>query len=217
MRALYDRLHELLLSLLHWVEGFAVTPYGHWALFAFAFAESSFFPVPPDVLLIALCLGDPSRSLYFALICSIGSVLGGILGYGIGYFGGRPVLYRFFDEAKINAVERYYDRFNAWATAIGALTPIPYKIFTLTGGALGAGFRIFVVASVLARSLRFFVVAGLMWAYGEPIKAFIEKYLNVLSIAFVVLLLGGYWLVAHRIGKVSADAEPSEEPPANHA
>lgn len=219
MREIFDRLHDLLSAILHWVEGFAATPYGDWALFGIAFIESSFFPVPPDVLLIALCVAEPSKSLYFALLCTLGSVLGGVLGYGIGYYGGRPLLHRFFDPKKIRGVEGYYDRYNAWATAIGGLTPLPYKIFTIAGGAFGARFRVFIIASLLARGLRFFVVAGLMWAFGEPVKAFIEQYLNVLSIAFVILLIGGYWFIAHRFSRVVEEAEssPTGEVPAGDA
>ena len=211
-----DSLHDLLSGLLRWVESFAATPYGDWALFGLAFAESSFFPIPPDVLLIALCLGRPEGSLYFALLCTAGSVLGGMVGYGIGYYGGRPLLKRLFRARKIEAVEMLYDRFNAWATGIAGLTPLPYKIFTVSGGVFAINFKVFVIASILARGLRFFVVAALMYVYGEPVKAFIERYLNVLSIAFVVLLILGYWLVSHVFARTGADeppiAEESEEP-----
>lgn len=205
IRDIYGQLKELLYALLHWVEGWAHSPYGGSALFFIAFAESSFFPIPPDVLLIPLCLGDPSRALWFAAICSAGSVLGGIAGYGIGYYGGRPLVYKLFPDAKVRAVERYYDRYNAWATFIAGLTPLPYKIFTLSGGACAINFKVFVLASVLSRSLRFFAVAGLIYFFGEPIQAFIEEYLDVLSIAFVVLLLGGFWLASHGLGKASRD------------
>lgn len=204
-----ETLHTWLHALLAWVESFAATPYGDWALFGIAFAESSFFPVPPDVLLIALCLGQPEKSLWFALLCSVGSVLGGILGYGIGFYGGRPLVKRFFKPEKVRAVENLYDRFNAWATGIAGLTPLPYKIFTISGGAFAINFKIFVIASILARSLRFFVVAGLIYVAGEPIKAFIDRYLNVLSIAFVVILIGGYWL-ATRLGKSAAEQGAAE-------
>lgn len=196
-----DRLHEwaarareLLHDLLAWVEGFAATPYGTWALFWIAFAESSFFPVPPDVLLIALCLGDPSRSFWFALICSLGSVMGGAAGYGIGRWGGRPLLLKLFSKKRIEAVSAYFDRYNAWAVGIAGLTPIPYKIFTIAGGACTIDFRIFMLASVVSRSARFFAIAALMWWFGEPIKGFIDEYLGWLTIAFVVLLIAGFWL-----------------------
>ncbi len=209
----FDRMRDVLHGLLDWVESFAATPYGDWALFGIAFAESSFFPVPPDVLLIALCVAKPESALYFAALCSVGSVLGGMLGYGIGYYGGRPLLYRFFDERKIKAVESYYDRFNAWATAIGGLTPLPYKIFTVAGGAFAARFWIFVIASIIARSLRFFVVAGLIWYFGESITTLIEKYINLVSIVIVVCLVGGYWLFARTVRKVgnSVDEGPEDK------
>jgi membrane protein YqaA with SNARE-associated domain len=183
------------------VQSFAYSPYGGSALFVFAFAESSFFPIPPDVLLIPLCLGDPSRAFWFAFLCSAGSVLGGAAGYGIGYWGGRPLVYKLFPEEKVVAVERMYDRWNAWATGIAGLTPLPYKLFTISGGACAINFRVFLLASVVSRSLRFFGVAGLLYLYGEPIRSFIEEYLNVLSIAFVVLLLAGFWLVGHGLGR----------------
>lgn len=198
----YHRLHDWMLALLHWVEAFAETPYGGWALLAIAFAESSFFPVPPDVLLIALCLGDPDKALWFAAICSFGSVIGGMLGYGIGFWGGRPVLRRLFSEQKIAAVSRYYDRYNAWATGIAGLTPLPYKLFTISGGAFAVDFRIFVLASVLSRSLRFFVVAALIGRFGEAAKALIEAHLGWLSIAFVILLIGGFYLVGRGFGRI---------------
>ncbi len=196
MRELWDNVHELLRDLLHWVEGLAQTQTAEWALFGIAFAESSFFPVPPDVLLIALCLVDPPRALWFAVICSVGSVLGGIAGYGVGYWGGRPVVNRMFDPKRVAAVSRLYDKYNAWATGVGGLTPLPYKIFTISAGALAVDLRIFVLASIVARSARFFAVAGLIFWLGEPARLFIERYLNILTIAFVVLLIGSFWLLS---------------------
>jgi membrane protein YqaA with SNARE-associated domain/acylphosphatase len=205
---------EFLHELLAWVEGFAATPYGTWALFVIAFAESSFFPIPPDVLLIALCIGEPEKSLWFALVCSVGSVVGGAAGYGIGLAGGRPLLLRLFGPERVAVVSRYFDRYNAWAVGIAGLTPIPYKIFTIAGGAFTIDFRIFVVASIVSRSLRFFAIAGLMWWFGEPIRAFIEEYLGWLTITFVVLLLGGFWLAgrgARRAG-LTGPAVPRSGP-----
>ena len=201
-------LHQMLL----WVEGFAATPYGTWALFVVAFAESSFFPIPPDVLLIALCVGEPEKSVWFALVCSAGSVIGGAAGYGIGLRGGRPLLLRLFSRRRVEAVSAYFDRYNAWAVGIAGLTPIPYKVFTIAGGAFAIDFRVFLLASLASRTLRFFVIAGLMWWFGEPIQAFIEEYLGWLTIAFVVLLLGGFWLAGR--GARLAPWVPEEVDPA---
>lgn len=183
-------LHDMLL----WVEGFAHSPYGTWALFVVSFAESSFFPIPPDVLLIALCLSEPESSLWYALVCSVASVLGGAAGYGIGRYGGRPLLLRIFSRERIDTVSAYFDRYNAWAVGIAGLTPIPYKVFTVSGGAFVIDFRVFLLASTVSRSLRFFVIAVLMWFFGAPIRDFIEGYLGWLFLAFVVLLVGGFWL-----------------------
>ena len=210
---LWHRLEATLRAMLHWVESFAATPHGTWALFAIAFAESSFFPIPPDVLLIALCIGEPSGAMWFATICTLGSVLGGMAGYGIGLKGGRPLLLRFFNRERVAAVERYYDKYNAWATGIAGLTPIPYKLFTISGGAFAINFRVFVIASILSRGARFYAVAALIYFYGAPIKAFIEKYLNVLTIAFVILLVLGFWVAKRGASRASkaGGADAAEE------
>ena len=200
---------DALVDLLHWVQGFAATPQGPSALFLIAFAKSSFFLIPPDVLLILLCLGDPGRAFWFATICSAGSVLGGIAGYGIGRFGGRPLLLRLFKRERVAAVETYYDRYNAWATGVAGLTPIPYKLFTIAGGAFAINFRIFVLASAVSRSARFFGVATLIYFFGPPIQTFLERYLDWLTIGFVVLLIAGFLLIGHglaRTGRRAVDA-----------
>jgi membrane protein YqaA with SNARE-associated domain len=190
LRRLYD-------WVLHWAD----TPYATPALFLLAFAESSFFPIPPDVLLIALCLGERHKAFRFAFWCSVGSVLGGMAGYGIGYYGGRPLVKRLFSARRVAAVESYYDRYKAWAIGIAGLTPLPYKLFTLSAGAFAVELRTFFVASVLGRSLRFFAVSALLYVYGEPIRDFIERYFNVVSIAFVVLLVLGFWIVGRGLGR----------------
>ena len=201
---------NLFRRLYDWVMHWADTPYGTPALGILAFAESSFFPVPPDVLLIALCLGRPDLSFWFAAICAVGSVLGGIAGYALGYFGGRPLLLRMFDVGKVEAVQRYYDKYNAWATGIAGLTPLPYKLFTISGGAFAINFKVFLIASAISRTARFMMVAGLIYVLGDTAKIFIEKYLNVLTIAFVVLLVLGFWLIGRSAKKASNEPESSE-------
>ena len=208
---LWDGFHDLLSQMLHWVESFSSSPHGTWALFIIAFAESSFFPIPPDVLLIALCLGRPDQALWFATVCSIASVLGGILGYFIGLYGGRPLLVKMFGEKRLIPVQRYYDKYDAWAIGIAGLTPIPYKVFTISAGAFRINFKIFVVASVLSRSARFFVVAGLIYLYGEPVRDFIEKYLDWLSIGFVVVLLFGFWVINRRVRRIDGESDDDPE------
>ncbi len=200
MSGLLDWIHQVKDWLFGLIDQFAASPHPGWWLFALAVAESSFFPIPPDVLLVTLGVARPEMAIWYAVVTSVGSVLGGGLGYAIGLYGGRPLLYRFFKETKINAVERLYDRFNAWATGIAGLTPIPYKVFTIAGGALKINFKIFMLASLVSRSLRFMTEGVLLYFFGEPIKDFLYTQFNWLSIAFVVLLVGGFWLIQH-IGK----------------
>lgn len=193
-------LHQIKESMFSWMEGLAATPHPGWWLFVLAFAESSFFPLPPDILLVSLGVVNPSEALWYAAIATAGSVIGGAFGYGIGLKGGRPLLYRFFSETKIHSVERMYDRYNAWATGIAGLTPIPYKVFTIGGGAFKINFRVFMLASLLSRGGRFFAEGILLFFFGAPIRDFIYEYFNWLSLAFVLLLVGGFWLV-HHFGK----------------
>ncbi len=189
LRRLYD-----------WVQHFAETPYGSWALFLLAFAESSFFPVPPDILLIALAVSIPSKAFRYALICSVGSVLGGTFGYVIGYqfmeFVGFGILNFYGLTDKYESVAELYNRYNAWAVGIAGFTPIPYKVFTISAGAFKINFGVFLLASIVSRSARFFIVAGLIYVFGAQIRAFIEKYFNILAVIFVLLLIGGFILIS---------------------
>ncbi len=187
-------------KLFAWIDSLAAMPHPSWWLFLLAFAESSFFPIPPDILLVTLGVAAPDQALWYGFVCSLGSVLGGAAGYGIGLYGGRPLLYRFFNDNKIHAVERLYDRYNAWATGIAGLTPIPYKVFTIAGGAFKINFKIFVLASIASRSLRFMAEGALLYFYGSSIRDFLFKWFNWVSIGFVVLLVGGFWAV-HRFGR----------------
>lgn len=188
LRKLYD-------WVLHWAE----TPYGSWALFLLAFAESSFFPVPPDVLLIALAVSIPSKAFRYALICSVGSVLGGIFGYVIGYqfmeIIGFGILNFYGLTEKYESVAEFYNRYNAWAVGIAGFTPIPYKVFTISAGAFKINFPVFLLASVVSRSARFFIVGGLIYIFGAQIRSFIDRYFNILAVIFALLLIGGFILI----------------------
>jgi membrane protein YqaA with SNARE-associated domain len=188
LRKLYD-------WVLHWAE----TPYGSWALFILAFAESSFFPVPPDVLLIALAISIPAKSFRYALICATGSVLGGMAGYMIGYqfmdLMGFHILNFYGLTEKYEVIGDLYNRYNAWAVGIAGFTPIPYKVFTISAGAFKINFPVFVIASAVSRSARFFLVGWLIYEFGPGIRSFIDRYFNVLSIVFMILLIGGFILI----------------------
>lgn len=182
-------------DLYNWVIGWAQTGSAELALLCLAFAESSFFPVPPDILLIAMGVADPERALFYALLTSIGSVAGGATGYGIGRWGGRPIIKKIISERNRNAVERLYNRYDLWAIVIAGLTPLPYKIFTLTAGIFHIRFRNFLIASIISRPARFFLVGGALTIWGQTIQEWIENYFNIASIIFVVLLVGGFLVV----------------------
>lgn len=195
----------MLRELYDWVLSWADSPYGVPALAMLSFAESSFFPIPPDVLLIALAVGAPAKAFYFALVCSIASVLGGMLGYLIGWglweAVGKPI-FRFYGYMdKFEWVQEKFRRYDAWAVALAGFTPIPYKVFTIASGACRISFPVFVIASALSRSARFFLVAGLIFWKGQAIKDFIEKYFNLLSILFFVLLFAGFYAIKWLTGK----------------
>jgi len=189
--------------LYNWVLSWAETPYGAPALFFLALAESSFFPIPPDVLLLALALSAPTGAFRFALLASLGSVIGGICGYGIGMgfwdtLGGYFFLYvPGFTEAGFLRVQELFARYDFWVVFTAGFTPIPYKVITIGSGVFDINFPVFVLASVLSRSLRFYLLATMIFLYGATIRAFIEKYFNYLTLAFMVMLVGGFLLFAH--------------------
>lgn len=203
-------------SLYDWVLQWAKSRHSRTALFFLSLAEASFFPIPPDPLLIALCMGNHRRWVRFALLCSLGSVFGGMLGYAIGYgafeligskilglvaslSGGDPqemltTAQYWFNEKEIGGM-----KVGAWAVGVAGFTPIPYKVFTIAAGFFEMNFAVFVIASALSRSARFFLVAGLVGLlfekYGTRITDFIDRYFNLLAILFVVLLIGGFLVI----------------------
>ncbi|WP_225072245.1 VTT domain-containing protein [Desulfuromonas sp. CSMB_57] len=189
--------------LYNWVLSWAETPYGAPALFFLALAESSFFPIPPDVLLLALALSAPAGAFRFALLASLGSVIGGVCGYGIGMgfwetLGGYFFQYvPGFTEEGFLRVQELFARYDFWVVFTAGFTPIPYKVITIGAGVFDINFPVFVLASVLSRSLRFYLLATMIFLYGATIRAFIEKYFNYLTLAFMVMLVGGFLLFAH--------------------
>lgn len=209
--------------LYEWVLHWAETPYAVPALVILAFAESSFFPIPPDALLIVLCLGIATKSFRYAAYCAVGSVLGGILGYFIGYgaydFIGIRIIEFYGLQEKMIWLAGRYSEVGVWALAVAGFTPVPYKLFTIATGIFDAvangaaagtalvglqveglkamGIGKFVLVSSISRSARFFMVAALFYFFGERIKGFVDKYLNILTIAFMILLVLGFVVIKY--------------------
>ena len=196
-----------------WVMRCAPSPYALLMLVLLSFSESSFFPIPPDPLLIAMSLAKPKRSLWYALWCSVSSVLGGVLGYVIGAFLWSVTKDFFFTYVPgftpegFATVEQLYLKYSFWCVFAAGFTPIPYKIFTIASGVFGMAFWPFLIASAVSRSARFFLVAGLIRIFGEKIKAFIDKYFNILTIAFLILLIGCFAI----FGFLKKSDEPKDD------
>ena len=185
MRRLYD-----------WMMRKAADDRAPAALFGVSFIESSVFPIPPDVMLVPMILANRAQAWWYATIATVGSVLGGILGYAIGYYLfdtiGQPIL-KFYGKAE--SFQTFVDWFNQWGVwilVIKGMTPFPYKVLTIAAGVAGMNVFSFMAASVVARAMRFFLVAGLLFYFGEPIRDFIEKRLSLVTTVFVVLLVGGF-------------------------
>jgi membrane protein YqaA with SNARE-associated domain len=189
LRRLYD-----------WVLSWAHHRHAPLALFLLAFAESSFFPIPPDVLLIALALGIPARAFRLALITTVGSVLGGLAGYAIGHgfmaSVGQWILDVYNFHAQFEKIRDLYLEYDIWAVAVAGFTPIPYKVFTIAAGAFDMDVWRFTLASLVSRGARFFLLAWLIHHYGAMIKDFINRYFNALTLLFVLLLIGFFVVVA---------------------
>lgn len=188
-----------------WVLHWADTPHAAAALILLAITEASFFPIPPDVLLIAMCLGVPQRSFRFAAVCAGASVFGGLIGYGIGavlWAGLASFFYEYvpgFSPEKFSQVQALYTEYGVLIVFTAGFTPIPFKLFTITSGVMSQPLLPFLAAALVGRAGRFFLVAGMIYYFGRPVKAFIDRYFNLLALVFTALLIGGFaaikWLM----------------------
>ncbi|HXP05918.1 MAG TPA: YqaA family protein [Stellaceae bacterium] len=190
LKRLYDRLIDL-----------AAGPNALWALIVVAFVESSFFPIPPDVVLIPMILARPGAAWRLASICVLASVAGGMLGYAIGYWGfdliGRPILEFYGAMPRYDALKAGFDRWGVWIIILKGMTPIPYKLVTITSGVVHFDFAAFVGASIVSRSIRFFLLALLLWWFGPAVRDFIEKRLMLVTSVFAVCLVGGFVVIRY--------------------
>lgn len=190
IKALYD-----------WTMRLGESKYGFWGLLFVAFIESSFFPIPPDILLIPMVLSMRTKAFKFAFWATVASVLGGILGYGIGMFGfemiGKPLLEFYHYQDQFESFKTTFNEWGAWAVFVTGVTPFPYKVITITSGVTELDFTIFILTSIAARGARFFLVAGLLYYFGTPIRDFIEKRLGLLFILFFVILIGSFVLIKY--------------------
>jgi membrane protein YqaA with SNARE-associated domain len=190
MRRLYDRMIEI-----------AAGPNALAVLIVISFAESSFFPIPPDILLIPMMLARPRAAWRLAAYCMLASVAGGMLGYAIGYYGfdlvGRPILEFYHAMGSYDALKAGFDRWGVWIIIVKGMTPIPYKLVTIASGVAHFDFAAFVGASIVSRSIRFFLLAALLWWFGPAVRDFIEKRLMLVTSAFAVCLVGGFLVIRY--------------------
>ena len=191
----------MLRRLYDWTMSLAATRHAEKALFGVSFVESSIFPIPPDALLIPMVLARRESWMRLALICTVGSVLGAFLGYAIGMFLfetiGQPILAFYGKADSFQELSAWYNSssWGGWAIFGAAITPFPYKVVTIFSGTTGFNLLAFTVISVIGRGFRFFLVSFLLYKFGEPIRIFIEKYLNLLFVLFIILLLGGFYAI----------------------
>lgn len=199
-------------QLYNWVLSWAQTKYGTTALFILAFTESVFFPIPPDILLIALALGASTRAFKYAFICMSGSIFGALVGYAIGNYAWLTAAGEFtafanfffnnipgFSIELYGTIKKLFVEWDFWVVFTAGFTPIPYKVFTISSGVFEINLLMFTLASIVSRGARFFLVAWLIWKYGPSIKQFIERYFNLLAFGFTFLLIGGFVLIKYII------------------
>ncbi|MDO8288129.1 MAG: YqaA family protein [Parvibaculum sp.] len=186
----------MLRRLYDWTIRLSASPNAHWALAAVSFAESSFFPVPPDVMLVPMAVARPEKAWFYASVCTIASVLGALVGYAIGALLfdtlGQWIINLYGYADGVEEFRALYAEWGAWIILIKGMTPIPYKIVTIASGFAGYSLFWFVVLSVITRGARFFIVAGILHHFGEPLKAFMEKHLTLVAVGFTALIVGGF-------------------------
>ena len=184
-----------------WMVDSAAKKNALWILAAISFIESSFFPIPPDIMLIPMVIAAPNKAWKIAFVATLASVIGGYFGYAIGFWGydliAKPLLEFYGYVDKFEIFKQYYNEYGAWIVFAAGITPFPYKVITIASGAVGLNLMVFGIASVFARGLRFFIIAGLLYYFGAPIKNFIEKHFGLLSILFLILLIGGFVLLKY--------------------
>jgi membrane protein YqaA with SNARE-associated domain len=185
--------------LYQWTMNLAASPRATLALFFVAMAESSFFPIPPDILLIPMVLARPSRGFWMALVCTLGSAIGGAFGYLIGQefmpIIGDPIIAFYGAEDKYHHLAELFIEYDVWIIAIAGFSPIPYKLFTISAGAIGSNFAIFFLVSVLSRGARFFLVASLLKWGGDRLRLLVEKHLELLTVAILLLAVAAFTLI----------------------
>ena len=196
-------------KLYDWVINLSNKKNSNYSITLLSLSESIFFPIPPDVLLIPLCLGNRHKALYFAFLCSISSIVGGVIGYfvgkslwwsipGIEYSAIANIFFDYvpgFTDDSFNHIKILYDNWDFWIVFTAGFTPIPFKLITISSGTFNINFMMFVIASIISRSARFFLLAILIRIFGERIRLFIEKYFNLLAILFTVMLIGGFAII----------------------
>ena len=177
------RMSELLTELAHWTDGFAQSDWSSILLFLLAFSESIFFPIPPDPLLMEIGIAKPDSAIWLAGLVTVGSVAGAFVGHTLGRKLGRPVLNRFVSDRKLGQAESLFDKFGVWAIIIAAFTPIPYKVFAILAGVMKLPVRPFLIASLIGRGARFFLIGVLIFVFGESIQTFFDDYFMWITIA----------------------------------
>lgn len=191
---MFRRLYDSVIAL-------AVHPHALWALAAISFIESSVFPIPPDVLMIPMIIARPRSAFLIATVATVSSVLGGLLGYGIGALAfdqvGQSILAFYGLEQGFEDFRTRYNEWGIWAVLLGGVTPFPYKVITIVSGVTQMNLVVFTLASVFARGLRFFIVAALLWKFGAPIRDFIERRLGLMFLLLVVIFILGSWAVKY--------------------